>query len=874
MSIKKILTSEEAQQRSESFDLSEKVTYNISMQFKQGGSSTRGKLKVSFGLKTIYENFFIDYDDNNQVLKLIINGTEIIDPIEIKALHRGSHFYLPKNLIKIGNNDLIFYFISKFSHHCMGIYHDTKEKTETYIYTSSEPYFGNMLLPMFDQPDIKAYFKLNILTETSWTAISIGKLTSKSASNPDPAYFQMDAEKDICFSFEESQKISSYLFGFYVGEYQEYIHPEKYGDVEFRFYSKKGLFPYLKEQIDEIYDVTITAMKFFEEFFGYKFAFTKYDQIFCPDYLLIAMENPGAVILDDLFIFVSDPTPEEKTKRAQIIIHELAHHWFGNLVTMKWWNDLWLNEAFAECVTYICMEKLKFKHQYFGNHMMFEEKTLTYPIDDCHNTHPVSCKIADTEQAFLSFDGITYNKGCAALYQACKIWGFEAFSKGLQEYFMKHAWGNTVLDDLLFALKNQIKVEDKAEFYDLELWKEDWLMKSGLTQLSVEWNPKGEDKFVKIKQTSTLQEYQSNKYMKVNVAFFNKDGVAVEIKEVIINKEITKVEFDKTKKPVFVFPNYSDQSYIKVKIDPSSLCCFSTCINKISEDLTRAVIWHSLYIMMQDGEVCSPKFFDYACQGISVEKSSFVLTALLSYIKNTVDLFVPVSLRPLFLFKACSILQRRLVDNNLDSSIKPILISYFIEFAVSQEHIKEILEWTLGENKALAHIELTEDATHNIVKKIVLSHSISFEDKREYLQSFNPEGIEEDFIKVAFANSNEREKIWESFFDSKSNENFMITQIKMKTFNSIENVEANKKYHDQFFEKIFLIFDSDKDPKICKITFDTLFPNNDRLDFYLEQIQKLKSLKPKNEASWKQALIFSEDVLKKRIVNYKLLSKT
>lgn len=273
--------------------------------------------------------------------------------------------------------------------------------------------------------------------------------------------------------FPATKLLPTYLFCYVAGEYLELKLEENrtYNGIPMSLYCIESLFEYMKELAPFIFEITIESMRFFESFFGYKFAFNKYDQIFAHEYKWGAMENAGIVTFNDLYIFKEKVSTERKLALANTISHELAHHWFGNLVTMKWWDDLWLNESFADFISHFCLEKIKGNVttlKYESSMASFlQRKGWGYHEDMMITTHPIRGAVANTSVADSIFDGITYSKGAATMKQLLFLMKEDNFSKALSEYFHKYEWSNATIGDFLEYMQKHFAINE----FTLTQWR-------------------------------------------------------------------------------------------------------------------------------------------------------------------------------------------------------------------------------------------------------------------------------------------------------------------------------------------------------------------------------------------------------------------
>src|SRR5262249_46392653 len=303
------------------------------------------------------------------------------------------------------------------------------EDGETYFYTNFEPFKQHRLFPGFDQPDIKAEYRVSVTAPSEWVVLSNGV-----SDVEEPA--EGGRTRHI---FEPFARYSTYLFALAVGPYHGF--QEEHEGIPLGFYCRQSLVKYLPpDDVDELFTITRQGLEFFGEFFDYPYPFTKYDQIFVPEFNAGAMENIGLVTHYERMVFRDPPTDSQRLSRAEIILHEMAHMWFGDLVTMKWWNDLWLNESFATYMAALAIaEATRWSDQAwkaFNSGM----KTWAYRQDQLVTTHPITPTVPDTDQTVLNFDGITYGKGASALQQLVAAIGVERFRDGMRRYFKRYAY--------------------------------------------------------------------------------------------------------------------------------------------------------------------------------------------------------------------------------------------------------------------------------------------------------------------------------------------------------------------------------------------------------------------------------------------------
>ena len=311
------------------------------------------------------------------------------------------------------------------------------EDGSEYLYTNLEPYSAHRLFPCFDQPDLKATYALTVDAPAEWELVA----------NSEEAEREQLGDGWLRRRFATTEPFSSYLFALIAGPY--HVVRDEHRGVPLGFFCRRSLVEHLDE--DELFEVTKQGLDFYADFFDYAYPFGKYDQIFVPEFNAGAMENVGAVTHSERMVFRDPPTENQRLGRAEVLLHEMAHMWFGNLVTMRWWNDLWLNESFATYMAYLSMvEATRFSSawQAFNSGM----KAWAYRQDQLVTTHPIAGQVRDTDETFLNFDGITYGKGASVLKQLVAAVGVDGFREGMRVYFRRHAFGNTTLAEFLDAI--------------------------------------------------------------------------------------------------------------------------------------------------------------------------------------------------------------------------------------------------------------------------------------------------------------------------------------------------------------------------------------------------------------------------------------
>ena len=436
-------------------------------------------------------------------IHLDFNGQKI-HSVQINFQPQGSYteFFdgyalkLPTESLKLGENMVTIFFENVYTNDGNGYHSFVDTDDKRYCYTNFEPDHCRKWFPCFDQPDLKGTLELSVITPKSWKVISneihfdveefkAYKIKDKYAefNSDDIAQITDDVNENFeIHTFRKTKNLPTYLYALITGPFIEFKCENSFKNIPMSVYCRESLAQYMETQQSNIFEFLNKGIEFYEGFFGYSYPFSKYDQIFCPEFNVGAMENPGAVTFNDThYIFKGDSTPDRVCRRGRTIVHELAHMWFGDLVTMKWWNDLWLNESFADFAAITCLKNCKFSFPVSDfevvGHLM---KSWGYREDQLETTHPIAGEVKDTAVADSIFDGITYSKGSSVVLQLYYLMGHEAFSKALESYFKRFEWRNTVLLDFIEELNKFFKGD-----FDLKAWYTEWICTAGLNECQV-----------------------------------------------------------------------------------------------------------------------------------------------------------------------------------------------------------------------------------------------------------------------------------------------------------------------------------------------------------------------------------------------------
>jgi aminopeptidase N len=488
---------------------------------------------------------------------------------------------------------------------------------EVYLYSQFETADAKRMFACFDQPDLKATFDIMVTAPKHWRVISNG------ASGH--VHGVGDAHEH---TFVTTPRMSTYLVALIAGPYEHWTdtYSDDHGDIPLGLYCRKSLAEFM--DAERLFTQTKQGFGFYHNNFGVPYAFGKYDQLFVPEFNAGAMENAGAVTFLEDYVFRSKVTRASYERRAETVLHEMAHMWFGDLVTMQWWDDLWLNESFATFASVLCQaEATEFTEAWttFAN----VEKSWAYRQDQLPSTHPVAADIPDLAAVEVNFDGITYAKGASVLKQLVAYVGLEEFLSGLRDYFRDHAFANATFGDLLGAL-------EKASGRDLSGWGQQWLKTTGLNTLRPEFDLDADGRFTRfaITQSGAQPGAGETRVHRLAVGIYDDDGSG---KLVRTHREELDVEGSTTDVPALqgvsrgklILVNDDDLTYCSLRLDPESLHTALTRIADIADPLPRTLAWSAAWEMTREAELKARDFVALVISGVHAETEVGVAQRLL-----------------------------------------------------------------------------------------------------------------------------------------------------------------------------------------------------------------------------------------------------
>ncbi len=516
---------------------------------------------------------------------------------------------------------------------------------EVYLYSQFEVADARRMYAVFEQPDLKATFALTVTAPAHWQVIS-------NAPTPEP---DRVADGVARWRFTRTPRLSSYVTALVAGPYTathgEYVDEGR--KVPLAVYCRRSLAEFLDGE--DILELTRQGLEFFERLFDYPYPFEKYDQLFVPEFNAGAMENAACVTIRDDYIFRSKVPDAAYERRAETILHELAHMWFGDLVTMTWWDDLWLNESFATYVSVLCQAQVtRWDNAWttFAN----AEKTWAYRQDQLPSSHPIAADIRDLDDVEVNFDGITYAKGASVLKQLVAWVGEEKFFEGIRRYFRTFEWRNTTLPDLLDKLQ-------ETSGRDLRAWSSEWLQTVGVNTLRPVVEMDSDSRFTSV---AVVQEAPADRptlrshrlaiglYQREEGQLIRRDRMELDVSGP--RTEVTRLAG--TSRPDVLLLNDDDLTYAKIRLDDASLRAVLAGVGDFRASLPRSLCWAAAWDMTRDAEMSARDYVTLVLGGIGRETDSSVVSTLLRQVTSALLLYVAPEHR--------SATRTRLADGLLD----------------------------------------------------------------------------------------------------------------------------------------------------------------------------------------------------------------
>ncbi|GAA1488437.1 aminopeptidase N [Brachybacterium sacelli] len=776
------LTRDEARRRASFLSTD---SYDIRLDLTTGPETFRTETTIVVSSSTAQETF-VDLIARS-VQEIELNGELLPDPA---SRFDGARVRLPallegENVVRIVAD---------------GVYMNTGEglhrfvdpvDDEVYLYTQFEVSDARRMFACFEQPDLKATFRLTVTAPDHWRLIS-------NAPTPQPVPFEH--RPDVAtWAFEPTERISTYLVALIAGNYQGgtgEITARDGRTVPMGVFARASLAEHVDAQ--NVIDVTKLGIDFYEEAFDQDFPFRKYDQVFVPEYNMGAMENPGAITYVESYVFRSEVSDAIRERRDLTILHELAHMWFGDLVTMRWWDDLWLNESFAEYASTLASAEVT---QWTDSWTTFalSEKGWAYQQDQLPSTHPVVADMVDLEAVETNFDGITYAKGASVLRQLVAYVGRDEFFAGVRAYFAKHAWGNTELTDLLVEL-------EATSGRDLGTWAERWLRTAGVNTLRplIERDADGAVTRFAIEQTAP-QEHPTLRPHRLQVGGFTVRGGRLERTESVeidVEESLTEVPELTGRRADLWLVNDGDLAFAKVRLDEASLSVAMEHLRHLEDPLARTLVWSSAWDMVRDGELPSRRYQELVLAHLTGEGSSSIVRTLLQQLETVAGPYAAPDQRLLRTETAADAVWALAASAAAGSDAQLQFVETFARLARTEAH-RETLEGLLGGSVTLAGRPIDTDLRWKLVISLAVLGGIDVAGIDEQLASDDTQSGRKSALtaKAALPTEVAKAKAWRRTVEKDTLANESITAV-ILGFRRVVDDSLIAPYRQRYFAAI------------------------------------------------------------------------
>ncbi len=782
------------------------VAYALHFTFTKGSQQYGGEARITTELADITRPLSLDWL-GKAPLTLSVNGQVINDYTQqVGSIDIPAKYLQPKT-------EIFVRFINGFSTQGEGLQRvvDAQDQQE-YIYTDFEPYRAHELFPCFDQPDLKARFDVSLTVPSDWKAIS----------NELP-HERRDEDGQQTTRFKTTPLLSPYLLFVGAGPFAQW---QTRGSREPLFiYARQSLAKYV--DAGNLFATTKKGLDFYRRYFGYDYPFSKVALVFVPELISGGMENPGAITLNERNLFRGAVPQSRRLGRDELILHELAHMWFGNLVTMRWWNDLWLNESFATYIATLAQERALQSHSAWLD--FNSTKSWAYWQDQLVTTHPIETAVNDVRFARANFDGITYAKGGAALQQLHFSVGEDAFRSGLQAYFRQHAFGNAERADFIAAISH-------AAQKDLDPWTSAWLHSAGPNRVSAHWSCAPTTSGSRLAALTIEQEASSSGTLsphRSRIGIFKRDGEALQLLRTIdVDYSQASTALDAAALdlpcPDFVYPNLEDKDYALVTIDAASMQQVPALLGgAVADPLLRLQVWGSLAQMVRDARLTPARYLELATAALAREGDAGVLAVLLkrhSALKQIWNDYLSVPERAELAGTLEATLWSRITAAQTAAGEAMSLFDFYLQLVQSSAGVNA-LHSLLASNSPPAGIALDQERRWHVIQALARNGwpdapaLIAAEQRRDPSSTGQQSALT---ARVALPSLAAKQEFWNTIATPDALARTTL-QTGASAFHQPNQPELVGAFVDQFFSRVTNI-DWNENDQLVKVYFDHLFP--------------------------------------------------
>ena len=734
------------------------IHYSVDLDLTQGDTTFVSTSTIQFGAKA-GESTFLDLIAD-EVTSVTLNG-ESVEPGEVFADDRIALNNLRER------NEVVVTAVCRYSTTGEGLHRSVDPSDgNVYLYSQFEVPDARRVYAVFDQPDLKAVFRFSVLAPCSWIVTSnmpVERTEDTDQMTLDGTLGTKPAEHAKRWTFAPTPTMSSYLTAICAGPYAEWHTTYQNEDgrtIPMAQYCRQALKDDFAKDVDYLFDITKKGFAFYAKTWGVPYPYAKYDQIYVPEYNAGAMENIGMVTIRDSYVFSSKVTDALAERRVVTVLHELAHMWFGDYVTMKWWNDLWLNESFAEFTsTLATAEATEWKDAWAT--FCSGEKSWALNQDQLSTTHPIVAPINDLNDTYVNFDGITYAKGASVLKQLVAYVGRSEFFEGINHYLYRHAYSNATLNDLLTELEG-------TSGRDLKTWSAQWLEQAGINTIATDLHTAQDGTISEL----TLHQFAPTDHPvlrehRLAVGFYNEDEesgkvVRTDRIELDVDGEATTVtEAAGKPRPQFLLTNDDDLTYTKLRFDDESLAFATANLYRFDDALARAVIWLALWDMTRDGELAASDFIGTTLKLLSTETESTTFRYALACLSTTVWHYTDRTKRAAIAQHTAQALLDLAKQAPAGSDMQFQLISAYLTYGVEGDSaFTDTVRGLLSGSLVLEGLELDNNFRWSLVRALSSINAIDEADIQQELERKDTTENREFALAARAARATAEAKAW------------------------------------------------------------------------------------------------------------------
>ena len=693
-----------------------------------------------------------------------------------------------------------------------------------YLHTQFETFDAHRVYACFDQPDLKAPFAFTVHAPEEWVVVSNSRATDRPAPGAAGTW-----------RFATTAPISTYITAVVAGPYHEVR--ETRGGIDIGLFCRRSMAEHL--DADELFTVTEQGFAWFQDNFGYAYPFgDKYDQLFVPEFNAGAMENAGCVTFLEDYVFRSKVTDAAYERRAETVLHEMAHMWFGDLVTMRWWDDLWLNESFATYASILCQVKAtRFTNGWttFANN----EKTWAYRQDQLSSTHPVAADMVDIHAVEVNFDGITYAKGASVLRQLVAWVGEDAFLAGLRTYFRRHEFGNTELKDLLVTL-------EEASGRDLSSWSKEWLETAGVNTLRADFATADDGAITEFRllQEATA-DWPTLRSHRVAIGLFDIDGDGVvrrdRVELDVVGASTEVPDLVGVRRPDLLLLNDGDLTYAKIRLDERSLATVTERLGQLPDSLSRALCWAASWDMTRDAELAARDYVRLVLRNVATESDVGVVQTLQSQCLSAIHSYSDPSRRDVLLGELAAAALAELEVAAPGSDHQLAWARSFTSAATSPVHV-DLIRALLEGSRSYPDLDIDTDLRWHLLRRLAALGSADDTDIGAELNR-DPTAAGHRQAAAALASRptlGAKQAAWSSIVDDADLPNAVLSAT-ISGFQQAHQVDLLGQFVDPFFDAVARIW-AERTNEVAFNIVTGMYPSYvvrqetlDRTDAYLRE---------------------------------------